>query len=284
VLEERRARRSRASVPRQAPAALSLNRTIARTALERRRFVGHDERMARAEAHRKRKRRRPLLWLLRTIVVLMYAPVLALVAIILVMRWMPPPTTAFMLHWRFDHGMGATQLWVPWEEISLQAALAVVAAEDQKFPFHDGFDMEAIEEALAEAREGGRSRGASTISQQVAKNLFLWPSRSWARKGVEAALTVLIEKLWPKRRILEVYLNIAEFGEGNFGVEAAARAYFNQRATRLDAAQAALLAAVLPAPNTYSVRRPSDYVRRRQAWIMRQMNRLGMGYVAALER
>ena len=240
--------------------------------------------MARASAHRSKPRRRPFLWLLRTIAVLMYAPVLAVVAIILLMRWVPPPTTAFMLHWRVDHGMGATQMWVPFEEISLQAALAVVAAEDQKFPVHDGFDMDAIEEALADRRDGGRVRGASTISQQVAKNLFLWPTRSWARKGVEAALTVLIERLWPKRRILEVYLNVAEFGEGLFGVEAAAREFFNVRAARLDASQAALLAAVLPAPNTYSVRRPSDYVRRRQAWILRQMHSLGMGYVAALPR
>lgn len=226
----------------------------------------------------------PLLWLLRTIVFLMYAPILFVVAVVLVLRWVPPPTSAFMLQWRAEHGMGANQIWVPWEAISLDAALAMVAAEDQKFPVHNGFDMDAIEDALAEQRDGGRVRGASTITQQVAKNLFLWSDRTWARKVVEAALTVILEKVWPKRRILEVYLNIAEFGDGVYGVEAAAREYFKIRAAELDAPQSALLAAVLPAPTKYSVRRPSDYVWRRQGWILRQMNRLGTGYVAALDR
>jgi monofunctional biosynthetic peptidoglycan transglycosylase len=164
--------------------------------------------------------------------------------------------------------------WAEWDRIAEPMKVAVIAAEDQRFPSHRGFDFEAIDQALAE-RERGRIRGASTISQQVAKNLFLWPGRSWTRKGLEAYFTVLIETLWPKQRILEVYLNVAEFGRGIYGVGAASQTYFGKPAAQLTAEEAALLAAVLPSPKRFRVTAPSAYLRSRQHWILGQMHRLG---------
>jgi monofunctional biosynthetic peptidoglycan transglycosylase len=183
-----------------------------------------------------------------------------------------------MLGERFATGARSTPEqrhdWVPWSRISPHAAVAVIAAEDQKFLLHDGFDFEAIEKAVDDAGRGKRLRGASTISQQVAKNLFLWPGQSWVRKGLEAWFTVWIEFLWPKRRILEVYLNSAQFGRGIWGVQAASRQYFGKDAARLTQPEAALLAAVLPSPTRYRVVNPGPYVRQRQTWILGQMNRL----------
>ncbi|HFZ8996144.1 TPA: monofunctional biosynthetic peptidoglycan transglycosylase [Citrobacter freundii] len=175
-----------------------------------------------------------------------------------------------------DFGYVAHSDWVSMEKISPWMGLAVIAAEDQKFPEHWGFDIPAIEQALAHnERSEGRVRGASTLSQQTAKNLFLWDGRSWLRKGLEAGLTVGIETVWSKKRILTVYLNIAEFGEGVFGIEAAAQRYFHKPASRLTMSEAALLAAVLPNPLRFKADAPSGYVRSRQAWIMRQMQQLG---------
>ncbi len=166
--------------------------------------------------------------------------------------------------------------WVSMDEISPWMGLAVIAAEDQKFPEHWGFDMGAIEKALAHnERNENRIRGASTISQQTAKNLFLWDGRSWVRKGLEAGLTLGMETVWSKKRILTVYLNIAEFGEGVFGVEAASQRYFHKPASKLSPAEAALLAAVLPNPIRFKASAPTGYVRSRQAWILRQMRQLG---------
>ncbi|MBV8042240.1 monofunctional biosynthetic peptidoglycan transglycosylase [Pluralibacter sp.] len=166
--------------------------------------------------------------------------------------------------------------WVSMSDMSPWMGLAVIAAEDQKFPDHWGFDVSAIEKALAHnERNENRIRGASTLSQQTAKNLFLWDGRSWLRKGLEAGLTLGIETLWSKRRILTVYLNIAEFGEGVFGVEAASQRYFHKPASRLTMSEAALLAAVLPNPVRFRADAPSGYVRSRQAWILRQMRQLG---------
>lgn len=177
-----------------------------------------------------------------------------------------------------------TYRWTDWEEIAPQAALAVIASEDQKFPYHSGFDVEAIQMALEDAREGGRLRGASTISQQTAKNLFLWPGRSFARKGLEAYLTVLIELCWSKQRIVEVYLNVAEFGGGLFGITAASEHFFGKTPSELTVDEAALLAAVLPNPARLRVEDPSPYVRERQAWIRRHMRQLGgVDLVAALD-
>ncbi|MGA4505068.1 monofunctional biosynthetic peptidoglycan transglycosylase [Citrobacter portucalensis] len=195
---------------------------------------------------------------------------------------MPVPFSAVMVERQLgawlsgDFGYVAHSDWVSMDEISPWMGLAVIAAEDQKFPDHWGFDVTAIEKALAHnERNENRIRGASTLSQQTAKNLFLWDGRSWVRKGVEAGLTLGMETVWSKKRILTVYLNIAEFGDGVFGVEAAAQRYFHKPASRLSLSEAALLAAVLPNPLRFKANAPSGYVRNRQAWIMRQMRQLG---------
>lgn len=175
-----------------------------------------------------------------------------------------------------DFGYIAHSDWVSMDEISPWMGLAVIAAEDQTFPDHWGFDVAAIEKALSHnERNENRIRGASTLSQQTVKNLFLWDGRSWLRKGLEAGLTVGVETVWSKKRILTVYLNIAEFGDGVFGVEAAAQRYFGKPASRLTQSEAALLAAVLPNPLRFKAAAPSGYVRSRQAWILRQMRQLG---------
>ncbi len=174
------------------------------------------------------------------------------------------------------------QRWVPLREVSRELPIALVAAEDQKFPLHHGFDVEAIREAIEDAEDGERLRGASTISQQTAKNLFLWNGRSFVRKGLEAYFTVLIELCWPKQRILEVYLNVAEFGDGIYGAAAASDVYFRKTAGALTARESALLAAVLPNPRRLRVDKPSAYVQRRAAWIERQARQLGgPGYLDA---
>jgi monofunctional biosynthetic peptidoglycan transglycosylase len=174
--------------------------------------------------------------------------------------------------------------WVSLEQISPNAAVAVIASEDQQFPFHAGFDFDSIRDAVRASERGKRLRGASTISQQVAKNLFLWPGHSFVRKGLEAYFTVLIETLWPKERILEMYLNVAQFGAGIYGVQAAAETFWHKPARRLGSAEAALLAAVLPNPLRLHAERPSRYVLARREWILGQMRDLGgPGYLRALE-
>lgn len=165
--------------------------------------------------------------------------------------------------------------WFSYDDISKQMALAVIAAEDQNFPFHLGFDFEQIEKAIEQHNRGRRLRGASTITQQVAKNLFLWEGRSFFRKGLEAYFTILIELLWSKERILEVYLNIIEMGDMIFGVGAASQIYFKKDPSKLTRTQAALLAATIPNPKRFSARNPSGYVLRRQSWILGQMSSLG---------
>ena len=202
---------------------------------------------------------------------------------------LPVPFSAVMLERQVsawfsgDFHYVAHSDWVGMDEISPWMGLAVIAAEDQKFPDHWGFDVPAIEKALAHnERNENRIRGASTLSQQTAKNLFLWDGRSWLRKGLEVGLTVGIETVWSKKRILTVYLNIAEFGDGIFGVEAAAQRYFHKPASRLTPAEAALLAAVLPNPIRFRADAPSGYVHSRQAWILRQMRQLdGEGFMQA---
>lgn len=195
---------------------------------------------------------------------------------------MPVPFSAVMVERQIgawlqgDFGYVAHSDWVSMDEISPWMGLAVIAAEDQTFPDHWGFDVAAIEKALSHnERNENRIRGASTLSQQTVKNLFLWDGRSWLRKGLEAGLTVGVETVWSKKRILTVYLNIAEFGDGVFGVEAAAQRYFGKPASRLTQSEAALLAAVLPNPLRFKAAAPSGYVRSRQAWILRQMRQLG---------
>jgi monofunctional biosynthetic peptidoglycan transglycosylase len=230
--------------------------------------------------------------LLRYALLIAVAALLLSVLQVVALRWVDPWTSAFIVEERigswFDGERGTLHPrheWRDYAQISRQLALAVVASEDQMFPEHRGFDFRQIQKALDDAERGRRSRGASTITQQVAKNLFLWNGRSWLRKGLEAWYTVLIETLWPKRRILEIYLNIAEFGRGVYGAEAAAKSFFHKGAARLNRGEAARLAAVLPNPKLMRLERPSRYVLRRQGQIERQMAALGgTTYLAALER
>ncbi|MXW70846.1 MAG: monofunctional biosynthetic peptidoglycan transglycosylase [Acidobacteria bacterium] len=190
-------------------------------------------------------------------------------------RWIPPPTTAFMIRERVAGEGTIHYQWARWDDISPHLPIAAVAAEDQKFPGHFGFDFDEIGKALERNRRGGRLRGASTISQQVAKNLYLWPGQTLVRKGLEAYFTVAIELLWPKRRILEVYLNVAEFGPGTFGVLAASRHAFRREPGDLTPRQAATLVAVLPSPKQMSAANPSEYVKRRTREIQAAVAQLG---------
>ena len=211
-----------------------------------------------------------------------------MIAVISLLRFLPPPTSAFMVQRhlqglvRADTAVPIHYQWVDWKDISPHMALAVVASEDQKFPFHRGFDFQSIKEAWEERHTRGRLRGASTITQQTSKNLFLWEGKSYVRKGLEACITVVMEAFWPKRRILEVYLNVAEFGDGIYGVHSAAQIFFGKTPSQLTRHEAALLAAVLPHPKRYSVKAPSDYVLRRSGHIQRQMDNLGRFYLKDL--
>jgi monofunctional biosynthetic peptidoglycan transglycosylase len=211
------------------------------------------------------------------VVICIAASVLA----VLILRWINPLFSAFMAQAQLaawagrDSNYVFRHTWVDLDRISPNLPLAVVASEDQKFPEHWGFDVEAIERAYALNLHSHKVRGASTISQQVAKNLFLWSGRSYFRKALEAYFTLLIESLWPKRRILEIYLNIAEFGTGTYGAEAAAQRFFHKSASRLTRGDAAVLAAVLPNPQRYSASAPSRYVQQRREWILGQMQALG---------
>ena len=219
--------------------------------------------------------------LLRAIVWLIVGCIAASVLAVASLRWINPPVTAFIAEaqaaaWASrDSTYVYRQNWVDLNRISPNLPLAVVASEDQKFPEHWGFDVSAIEKAYALNQHSHRVHGASTISQQAAKNLFLWSGRSYFRKGLEAYFTILIEALWPKRRILEVYLNIAEFGYGTYGAEAAAQRFFHKPASQLNRDDSALLAAVLPNPERYSAVAPSRYVQQRRDWILGQMQTLG---------
>lgn len=203
------------------------------------------------------------------------------VLLIGVLRWVDPPTSAFMVEhavkgwWQGREPPHYYHRWVPWERIPAVMPLAVIAAEDQRFPDHHGFDPVELRKAIQGWRATGHLRGASTISQQTAKNLFLWPGRNWLRKVLEGWLTVLIELLWPKERILEVYLNVVQFSPSTYGVGAASERYFKRPPEALTLGEAALLAAVLPSPSTYRLERPSARLRHRAAWIVDQTQRLG---------
>ena len=225
-------------------------------------------------ARRRFHLRRWLFVLLLLLLCLTVLPVMAL-------RVLPAWTSSFMIHYQIERLTSERKLaplrldWVSWDRIAPAAKLAVIAAEDQKFPEHFGFDVEAIEKAVEHNRTHRRTRGASTISQQLAKNLFLWPERSWLRKGLEVGYTLMIEAMWSKQRVLEVYLNVAEFGEGIYGVEAASQQFFRKPASKLTYHEAALLAAVLPSPRRFKAYAPSGYVQRRAEWIRGQMHRIG---------
>jgi len=209
---------------------------------------------------------------------------------VLLLRWVNPFTSAMMVEARLsawaaqEPGYRTDFRWVSLEQVSGHAAIAVVASEDQLFPYHAGFDFNAIRTAVRESERGKRLRGASTISQQVAKNLFLWSGHSFVRKALEAYFTVLIEFLWPKERILEMYLNVAQFGDGIYGVQAAAERFWHKSAAQLSSADAATLAAVLPNPLKMHADRPSRYVLMRRDQILVQMRALGgESYLRALE-
>lgn len=200
---------------------------------------------------------------------------------VLLLRWVDPPASSFMairqvsgwlddgIDYRIDYR------WRDLTAVSAQLPIAVVASEDQRFPYHHGFDFESMQKAFQSNRNGRKTRGGSTISQQLAKNLFLWSGRSYARKALEAWYTLWIELLWPKRRILEVYVNVVEFGDGVYGAEAASRRFYGKPAESLDRTEAARLAAVLPNPKHYSAADPGPYVKRRTRAIERQIRRLG---------
>ncbi|MCF8258151.1 MAG: monofunctional biosynthetic peptidoglycan transglycosylase [Flavobacteriales bacterium] len=202
------------------------------------------------------------------------------IGLVIVYRFVPIPVTILQLtrcvqQFQNDKPLKLQKDWEPIENISNRLQLAVVCSEDQKFPHHNGLDMEAIGKALKRNKKGKKLRGASTISQQTAKNVFLWEGRTWVRKGLEVYFTGLIELLWGKERILEVYLNVIEMGDGIYGAQAASRAYFKKDAKDLSRSEAALLVAVLPSPRKYSVTRPGPYMYKRQGWVLGQMAQWG---------
>lgn len=212
-------------------------------------------------------------FILRTVLVLF----LLSIVMTIVYRFVPVPVTPLMIQRYFEMEDGKIEKdWIPLEEISDNLPLAVVTAEDQKFEEHYGFDLEAIEKAVKynEKHKGKKVKGASTISQQTAKNVFLWPGRSWVRKGLEVYFTFLIELFWSKERIMEVYLNVIEMGPGVYGAEAAARHYFNKPASKLTKSEAASIAAILPNPNRWSASKPTPYIVKKRNWILRHMKKI----------
>ena len=226
---------------------------------------------------RKRKR---FTWARRILLAFFGVTVVVPVLLILLARFIPPVLTPLMIATWVTEG-GITRQWTPLTEISPNLVRAVIASEDSKFCSHYGFDLDAIDKALAESADGGRLRGASTISQQTAKNLFLSGNRTFIRKGIEAYLTVLMEALWPKRRIIETYLNIAEWGPQRFGAEAAAQANFRKPAAKLSVIEAARLATILPNPKGYRADRPGPYVVRQSAVIATRMGQVTRDHLDA---
>lgn len=202
------------------------------------------------------------------------------IGLVILYRFLPVPITPLMIIRLFEQAVDSEKemrLYKDWESIeniSRHAPQAVVAAEDQKFLDHHGFDLEAMKKAWENNKKGKRIKGASTITQQTVKNVFLWPSRSYIRKGLEAYFTVLVELAWSKERILEVYLNVIEMGDGIYGIEAAAQTFFKKPAANLTRGQAALIAAVLPNPRRWNPAKPTAYIQGRQTWILRQMSNL----------
>ncbi len=213
--------------------------------------------------------------MLRIIKKIFYFLLISHLAYIVLTRFIDPPITITQIT-SIIEGNGFKRTHLSLDQMSTAAKLAVIASEDQLFPDHNGFDIKGIERALAfnKKKKGKKIRGASTISQQVAKNVFLWQGRSWFRKGLEVYFTFLIELVWSKQRILEVYLNEAEMGKGIFGIEAAAKKYFKKPASRLTRTEAAMIAASLPNPVRYTVKPVSTYVSRKYPWVLRQMNNL----------
>ncbi|MGB8193920.1 MAG: monofunctional biosynthetic peptidoglycan transglycosylase [Chitinophagaceae bacterium] len=192
---------------------------------------------------------------------------------IVLLKWVNPPVTLTQLGSLFA-GNGLKRDYVDRKNMSVYAKLAVISSEDQLFPDHNGFDFKSIQKAMKHNRKSKSLRGASTLSQQVAKNVFLWQGRSWVRKALEVYFTFMIELIWGKKRILEMYLNVSEMGKGVFGIEAAAQKYYKKSAKKLTRMEAACIAACLPNPKVYTVKPMSSYVSKRCGWIVRQMNNL----------
>jgi len=202
------------------------------------------------------------------------------VIVILLLRWVNPPTTSFLLQrqfdaWQHSESTAIQHQWTDWGDISSHLKMAAIASEDQRFAMHWGLDLNSIQQAIDEYEGGQDLRGASTITQQVAKNLFLWSAQSYFRKGVEAYIALLIELLWSKERILEMYLNIVEFGDGVYGAHAAAHRYFDTAPGNLSKWQSAFMVTALPAPKRYDLANPSEYMLERSGWVMRYMDLLG---------
>lgn len=216
-------------------------------------------------------------FLLKVLLLTILTFVLLSLLLVLPFRWVNPPITMVMAdRWiTSNEDFQLRKTWLSWDEMPKHAALAVITSEDQKFPLHSGFDLKAIQQALNERERRGGLRGASTISQQVAKNMYLWTGRSWFRKGLEVWFTLLIELSWSKQRILEIYLNIAEWGPGVFGLEAASQYHFGRSAINLTPMQAALLASSLPSPLNYNPARPAQHLLKRAEWNLQQQRRLG---------
>ncbi len=214
---------------------------------------------------------RRIFYKIRKIVIIAF---IAHLIYIVALKWIDPPITITQIVSVIE-GHGLRRDYVNMTEISPNARLAVIASEDQLFPDHGGFDVKSIEMVIRQGvKKPGKIRGASTISQQVAKNVFLWQGRSWIRKGAEAYFTFMIEKIWGKERILEVYLNVAEMGTGIFGIEAASMHYFNKPSKNISRKEAAMIAACLPNPKVYTVKPPSKYINQRYPWILSQMHNL----------
>lgn len=212
-------------------------------------------------------------WCFRTTLFIILIPIVCIIAL----RWVNPITSSIMLQNNVlaltsDREFSQYQ-WRDWDEISEHVPVAIIAAEDQRFPEHFGIDLSELHKAISSSSD--HPRGASTITQQVAKNMFLWPGRSYVRKGLEAGLALMIEVFWSKQRILEIYINIAQTGENLFGVNLASTHYYNKMPGELNRHEAARIAAVLPNPSKYSVSNPSQFVVERQQWIMKQMKQLG---------
>ena len=202
------------------------------------------------------------------------------IGMVVVYRFVPVPITPLMIIRVVEQALDSekdirlSKNWKPISQISKNAPQAVIASEDQKFLSHNGFDIEAMEKAWENNKKGKRVKGASTITQQTVKNVFLWPSRSYLRKGLEAYFTVLVELIWSKERIIEVYLNVIEMGDGIYGIEAASQAYYKKSGLALTRGQSAMIAAVLPNPRRWNPIKPTNYIKGRQSWILRQMNNL----------
>lgn len=227
---------------------------------------------------------RPIWWVLWRLVLVL---VVLLLLLVLSLKVIDPPVWSWMIWRELSSPEGYPDEyrhhWVDLEQIPVSMQLAVVASEDQRFPLHKGVDLKAVRQAVSEAMDGRGLRGASTLTQQTAKNLFLWPGRDWVRKGMEAPLALLLEGILGKRRVLELYLNIVEFAPGVYGVGAASEYWYQRPVERMSADQSARLAAILPNPWVYQAQPPTDYIRERARWIRQQMRQLGPGWIEQLD-